>query len=198
MTQHYELMFIIPGSLDEVQVPTVKERVNKLVEEAGGKVTVQYDMQRRRLAYKIKQQTFGYYHLMQFDIEPAQINDLEKKILLDQEILRHLLVKAVPKTEQELEEMLAFKKPVTKEEEVVETIEPTKKVEAKPVPTPIATTPTEEPAPAAPTEEKALSQEEADALEEAKTEDVKEKVSMEELDKKLDAILDDSDLDLKL
>jgi len=175
--QHYELMFIIPGAVDVTQVPAMKEQILKNITTLGGTVTSQLDMDRRRFAYRVGQESYGYYHVVQFDCEPAAAPQIDKALRLDNNVMRYLLVLAEPMSEERLKEIVAGEK--------YKHAKPNTSVAAaKPV---VELNATELMYAQAP-----VSKHEVDVDED------KGKVSIEELDKKLDAILEDTDITAKL
>jgi len=48
---------------------------------------------RRKLAYPIKQHAEGSYVLTQLELEPQQTRELERGLLISEDVLRHLLVR---------------------------------------------------------------------------------------------------------
>ena len=48
---------------------------------------------RRRLAYQIDRYREGSYHIVHFDAPPEAIVDLERTLLITEEVLRHLIVR---------------------------------------------------------------------------------------------------------
>ncbi|MFH0818483.1 MAG: 30S ribosomal protein S6 [Patescibacteria group bacterium] len=169
MIQHYELLFIIPGSSDEASVPVVKEKVAELIKKNEGQITRDQDWERRKLAYKIKQEAYGYYWLIEFDGETKNIIEISRQLELMPEILRFLLVKARVKTAAELAEEVVIKEKIRarQTEEVKQEI---KEADSK-------------------------QQVEIKDKEVKKEEKIEGKVSMEDLDKKLNELLGD-DLDV--
>lgn len=180
--QHYELMYILPGSVEMEQVAGIKAVVADLVKTAGANVTAEVDMERRRLAYRMGQESYGYYHVMQFDVEAGAIKELDAKLRLENRVMRFMLVKSVPQTTELIKELLAGEK--YKKQRPQPAGAPAAKVEQT-----SATALTEAEMEFA---KSASSKRSEEVVEEDK------KVSIEELDKKLDAILEDSDLDKKL
>jgi small subunit ribosomal protein S6 len=89
----YELTFIIHPEVEEKEVESVVEKVRKIIGDDGGKVTDVNHWGRRRLAYPIKKQLEGYYVVMRVELEPSAINELERKLSLTEEVIRHLLVR---------------------------------------------------------------------------------------------------------
>ncbi|EKD78221.1 MAG: hypothetical protein ACD_41C00389G0013, partial [uncultured bacterium] len=134
------------------------------------------------LAYKIGQESYGYYHLVQFDTTASAVRELDTKLRLDNELLRYILVKAKPMTAEELKVMVTGEKYAKQRptKAPVEAVKPAEKVSA--------TALTEA--------ELAFANAAGKRPVEADAED--KKVSIEELDKKLDAILEDTDLSSKL
>ncbi len=179
MMQHYELMYILPGSLDPEQVPAHKTVVADMVKAAGATITVEFDMERRRLAYKMGQESYGYYHVMQFDAEANSIKALDAKIRLENAVMRFMLVKAKPMTVEQLKEMIAGEK--------------YKKQRPQP-----AVAKQEQTSATALTEAEMAFAKSASSKRAEEVAEEDQKVSIEELDKKLDAILEDTDLDKKL
>lgn len=175
--EHYELMFVLPGSLDPATVPALQARVGEYIQAVGGTITTQVELDRRRLAYNIGQQTHGYYGIRQFDLDRAKLKELDQKLRLENEILRYLLVKAPTMTAAEIQNMVAGEK--------------YKIVKATPAVSKEAKTSV-----TALTEDEKMFAEANVAKTDVEVE--KNKVSIEELDKKLDAILEDTDLAAKL
>ena len=89
----YELVFIVNPELDEDDLTAVRERVEGLIERSSGKVTKVEPWGLRRLAYPLQKQWEGQYVLMQLDIEPQGVAELERDLGLVEPILRHLIVR---------------------------------------------------------------------------------------------------------
>jgi small subunit ribosomal protein S6 len=89
----YELAFIIHPQADEAGVAAVEERISQLVTAAGGEVISVDRWGRRRLAYPIQKQREGIYVVMQLQLQPQNVADLERGLKLTEEVMRYLLVK---------------------------------------------------------------------------------------------------------
>ncbi|MBU0670732.1 MAG: 30S ribosomal protein S6 [Patescibacteria group bacterium] len=172
---HYEILFIVPGAVSDEKAPETIDKVKKLFGDLGGQITKEENWGRKNLAYKIGQETQGTYVLMVFDIEPKQIEEINKRMRLSREILRHLIVKARIKTAEEIEQekTVAAKIQAKKKDVVKKELAEAEKEEAEKV----------QPVPLKPIEE-----EKPVVKEQTKEE---EKISMEDLDKKLDELLSD-------
>ena len=112
--QHYELLYIITGKLTEEEIEPFNKQVVELIEGSEGKITLNEDLGKKRLAYPINHNHHGYYHLLELDIAPDKLTEIERKIRLTNEILRHQMIIKKIKT---AEEIAKEKKILTKIEE---------------------------------------------------------------------------------
>ena len=91
MSKKYELVLIFDENLNEKQAQEKFETLCEKIAAAGGKKTREDFWGKMRLAYKIKNYESGFYFLVEFDFPAKKIQEFEKEILLDAEIIRHLL-----------------------------------------------------------------------------------------------------------
>lgn len=92
MNKNYEVMFIVK-SMEEEVTEAIITRVQDLITRNGGTVNNLDRMGKKRLAYEVRKQTEGYYVLVEFSIEPAQIKEIDRVIKINENIIRHLIVK---------------------------------------------------------------------------------------------------------
>ena len=81
----YEVMFIVNAANDEV----IKAAV-KLVQDTITRVD---EWGKRHLAYEVRHQSEGYYVVVDFQADPAEIKELDRVIKIHEEIIRHIIVK---------------------------------------------------------------------------------------------------------
>ncbi len=86
----YELLIVLPGTLDDNQVAEKAEEIVKLVKEVGSEVEL-HTIGKNRLAYPVKQIRYGYYYTITFQAEPTGLASLENKLSIHREVLRFLL-----------------------------------------------------------------------------------------------------------
>jgi small subunit ribosomal protein S6 len=86
----YELLLILPGTLDDTQVSDRSEEIAKIVKEVGSDVEL-HTMGKNRLAYPIKQIRYGYFSTITFSAEAKDVRILEEKLRLHREVLRFLI-----------------------------------------------------------------------------------------------------------
>lgn len=89
----YELMYIVRPDLDEETVKSVNDRVVAIITDNGGQVEKTDLMGKRRLAYEIKGYTEGVYTVIQFQAGPDLIQELERQLRINDNVLRHLVVR---------------------------------------------------------------------------------------------------------
>ena len=90
--QQYELMYVISGDRSETNVPTMKESVNRLLTDTGASITREEDLGKRRLAYPIRGEQFGYYTVVEFDGDQTQLTLFRSRLHIADGILRHDVV----------------------------------------------------------------------------------------------------------
>ncbi|HEX5500256.1 MAG TPA: 30S ribosomal protein S6, partial [Thermomicrobiales bacterium] len=109
----YELMTIVHPEVSEDDLPGALDRISSFVAGAGGTVSETLrdsPWGRRRLAYPIRNGgrdlRDGYYTVYHFEIEPDRIDDIERELKLDDQVIRYLVTLWAPKqlTARELEQ----------------------------------------------------------------------------------------------
>ena len=88
----YEVMFIVNAADDEVIQAAVK-LVQDTITRIGGTIDNVDEWGKRHLAFEVKHQREGYYVVVDFQADPAQIKELDRVIKSHEEIIRHIIVK---------------------------------------------------------------------------------------------------------
>ena len=60
----YEIMFIVKADLSEEEVGSTVKSFEKVLTDMGAKIVKSQDLGQKKLAYEIKKQVRGYYHLL--------------------------------------------------------------------------------------------------------------------------------------
>jgi len=89
--RRYELMLLLRPDLEDDKLQAAVEKVTRAVVNAGGSLSKVSPWGKRRLAYDINRHREASYFLIHFDIEPAQVREIERGMLISEEILRHLV-----------------------------------------------------------------------------------------------------------
>lgn len=91
--QTYELVVVVNPSYDEERREKALKVISDLVTSKGGEVISQDMWGRKTLAYPIKKFTEGVYVLFTFNAPKDQINDIDYKIKVNEDLIRYLLTK---------------------------------------------------------------------------------------------------------
>ncbi len=89
--RRYELMLLFRPDLEDDKLQSAVEKVTRAIVNAGGALTKVSPWGKRRLAYDVQHFREASYFLLHFDIAPARIRELERGLLISEEILRHLV-----------------------------------------------------------------------------------------------------------
>ncbi|MBR0139958.1 MAG: 30S ribosomal protein S6 [Firmicutes bacterium] len=87
----YEVMFILDPALDDDKKAAAVEAVKEVI-GAAGEVTDVNEWGLRKLAYPILKKTEGYYVVMQFNAEPELPRELDRRLRINDNFLRHIIV----------------------------------------------------------------------------------------------------------
>ena len=88
----YEVMFIAKP-LEDAEVDPIAEFVSNLIKKNGGNVEKVDRWGKRHLAYPVKKQADGNYVLINFEADPAVIKEIDRVTKIQDDILKHLIVK---------------------------------------------------------------------------------------------------------
>ena len=89
----YEMMFIVKSNMEAEQVKATAENIKKVAEDTGAKVVDYKELGEKKLAYPIKKELNGYYFVMQLEASKEAESEIDRKTALDENVLRHLIVK---------------------------------------------------------------------------------------------------------
>ncbi|MCF0156321.1 MAG: 30S ribosomal protein S6 [Veillonella sp.] len=88
----YEVMVIVKPAEEEA-TNAVIEKVEALIARVGGTVEKVDRWGKRRLAYPVKKFTDGFFTLVNFEAAPAEIKEIDRVLKINDEILKHMIVK---------------------------------------------------------------------------------------------------------
>lgn len=88
----YELAFILNPLLEKSDADAAAEKVRDFVNQAGGAVKNLTVQEKKKLSYAIKKQLFGYFTVIEFELEADKTEELQKKLALDKDVLRSLII----------------------------------------------------------------------------------------------------------
>lgn len=89
----YEMMYIVKATQDAEAIKKTAESVKKNVEDCKGKVVEFKELGEKKLAYSIKNEINGYYYVIQFEATKEAEAEVNRKVGLDENVLRHLIIR---------------------------------------------------------------------------------------------------------
>ncbi len=90
----YELLYIIKPEIEEDAIDAIVEKFNDILVKEGATVAKVDKWGKRRLAYEIdKKYREGYYVLVSFNGPAAAVDECERLLKIDDNILRQMTTK---------------------------------------------------------------------------------------------------------
>ncbi len=99
----YEGLFLFDPAQINSSIQTATDTLNEIFTRAGATVHSLFRWDDRRLAYDVAGQKRGIYMLSYFNVEGPQVAHIERDALLNEQILRCLILRADHVGETELE-----------------------------------------------------------------------------------------------
>ena len=91
----YEILLMLDPDLAEERQTEIVTRAHELVEKGDGTWLSHDVWGRRRLAYEIDHKAEGSYHLLQFDAQPATLDEITRVLKITDGVVRHMATRRV-------------------------------------------------------------------------------------------------------
>jgi small subunit ribosomal protein S6 len=91
--RRYELMLVFRPDAPDERLSAIIDRTTRQITADGGQIVKVAPWGRRRLAYPIDRQREGSYHIIVFEAPAPAVAELERSLLITEEVLRHLTVR---------------------------------------------------------------------------------------------------------
>jgi len=91
--RRYELMLVLRHDVADDRAQAVIDRTTRQISATGGQIVKVAPWGRRRLAYQIDRYREGSYHIILFESPAEAIVELERSLLITEEVLRHLVTR---------------------------------------------------------------------------------------------------------
>lgn len=91
----YEMLYIVHARKNVEEATAVVEWVNEQITSSDGEVLSDDNWGRRRLAYPIDHEAEGTYVLVTMKLPPEATSELESKLVISEDIVRHMLIKGI-------------------------------------------------------------------------------------------------------
>jgi len=89
----YEILLLLDPELEEERQSEIVARVRENVQQADGTWERHEPWGRRKLAYEIDRRSDGFYHLLEFEAEPATLDEISRVLKITDGVLRHMAVR---------------------------------------------------------------------------------------------------------
>ena len=89
----YEIMFIVKATLDESSISSTAKEAQKIITDNKAKVIEFKELGRKKLAYPINKEVSGFYFLMNVEAKTELIKEFDRRFRINENILRHLILK---------------------------------------------------------------------------------------------------------
>jgi small subunit ribosomal protein S6 len=90
----YDILVLLTPDLSEEEAAKVTADYRKLLTDGGAEIGRDEPWGRRRLAFPIERRREAYYHLFQVRALPPLVAEVERRLRLSEQVLRHLAVRA--------------------------------------------------------------------------------------------------------
>ena len=93
MKRDYETTVVFDANLDEAKINAEIEKIAAIVTAHGGSIKKTMNAGKKKLAYRVNRRDFGIYVLLVHDGENTLVAALERALEINENIIRHLIVK---------------------------------------------------------------------------------------------------------
>lgn len=94
MENRYELLYIVSTSFTDEEVGAVETKIGALITKLGAKIESTKRLGKYKLAYAIKDQRHGHYVMSIFSADGSALAKMEENLRINNDILRHLILRA--------------------------------------------------------------------------------------------------------
>ena len=91
--RRYELMLVLRPDVADDRAQAVIDRTTRQIVASGGSIVKVAPWGRRRLAYQIDRYREGSYHIILFEAPGEALVEMERTLLITEEVLRHLVTR---------------------------------------------------------------------------------------------------------
>ena len=91
--KNYEISFIVRPDLEKDAVEKLAKSYEKVLVNHKAKVLSSKEIGQKELAYTINGQKTGYYYLINVEANDDAIKEFDRLATLDENILRHIIIK---------------------------------------------------------------------------------------------------------
>ena len=89
----YETLFVIKPTLTEEEIAAQIAKIKDVLAKEGAELVATNDMGMRKLAYQVEKHNRGYYTVLFYKAEGATIQELERNLRINEDVIKFLSVK---------------------------------------------------------------------------------------------------------
>ena len=89
----YETLFVVKPTLTEEEIAAQIAKVKDVLAREGAELVGTNEMGMRKLAYQVEKHNRGYYTVLFYKAEGATIQELERNLRINEDVIKFLSVK---------------------------------------------------------------------------------------------------------
>lgn len=89
----YEILFIVKSNLEEKDIKEAAKTYESLLKDVKAKSVSLKDLGSKKFAHPIKKEVRGNYYIINTECNTDTISELDRRMRIDERILRHLIIK---------------------------------------------------------------------------------------------------------
>ena len=90
---NYELLYIVSNKYSENELTPITDNVAKIIEDKEGKISYKEEWGKKKLAYPIKSNIYGYYFYLEFDVQGEKLKEIDYNLKIFSDVIRYQIVK---------------------------------------------------------------------------------------------------------
>jgi len=90
--RNYELMILLDPNLQDEDISALVKEIQQTITKNQGKIGKVNQWGKRKLAYEIKKYQEAFYVVLNFELEPENITNIEKSIKFEEKIIRYIII----------------------------------------------------------------------------------------------------------
>ena len=95
----YETLFVVKPTLTDEETAAQIAKIKDVLAKEGAELVATDDMGMRKLAYPVQKNDRGYYTVLFYKAEGTVINELERNLKINEDVIKFLTVKYVKNKE---------------------------------------------------------------------------------------------------
>ena len=89
----YENIFILNPDLNDDEVKATVEKIEGLIKENSGEMIDVEQWGKKKLAYEVNKERYGYYFLTHFEGDAKLISELERNFKLIGDVMKYIIIR---------------------------------------------------------------------------------------------------------